>query len=217
MNKLNLQNLLDTLKPASRSTLAQVIEDANVHYLLVFEPPARDRKKVIPAGPGLDFRGPNDARNRVIDGQRMTGYVDLAEHRSRASDTEPNHRMPAEETGASTKIKALESKISWLKGENQELKNRFSEARRQLKLKNELIKDLKRLESVTRAKLEEYQLPESEQNSDGYGDLAQAEEELIGKMNEYMVKEAELEQREENLLARERRFSNDSPQSTRRI
>jgi predicted nuclease with TOPRIM domain len=196
--------------------LGAVAEDLEVDFLIILETASKDRKKIIPAGPGLDFRSPKDASGKTIGGMRMSAYVDLKRARATPKINKATEQaMPAPQKIASTKERKLQARLDWMEKEKFELENRISGAKKQILTRNQVIDELKKQLSLLQAKLQTSE--EANQLPDTFGsrdtDLEAAEEELITRMNQYMEKEAELEQREENLFHRERKLHDQAVQA----
>lgn len=201
---------MDSLSPAARISLKRVAEDTEVHYLVVLQPPQRDKKKILPSGPNLDFRTPADAAGVVINGMKATMYVDLEEARKSPTPT-PSANSPKvapkhnNTTHLEDQSKLLESQVEWLQTEKMQLSEKLAHAKARLITSKQLVDELKRSQETLKARIAELENTYDEATDTGrLKDIDSAEEELISRMNEFMEKEAELEQREENLFYRER-------------
>ncbi|HAV13788.1 MAG TPA: hypothetical protein DCX06_09925 [Opitutae bacterium] len=207
--EVDLRSLLQTVTSATADSLIALADDTDISYLIILETAAKDKRKFLPAGPGLDFRSPKDAAGQTIGGMRMSGFVDMAKARANQAAQTLNKNIPTRETSPSQTEKKLKQRLEWTEKENYELENRISNAKKQILTRNQVIQELKKQVSALQKRLDEHEhtsAPSDSQMSSRDSELEAAEEELITRMNEYMEKEAELEQREENLFYRERKL-----------
>ncbi|NBB78718.1 MAG: hypothetical protein GVY36_04635 [Verrucomicrobia bacterium] len=208
---ITFRELTRDVAPSTKNALAKLLNNSEIDYIIVLQTATKDRRKFLPAGKNMDFRSPRDAEGKVIGGMRMTAYVDLRAERAEVNKERQKARQtpsfsqrysnpqPANDTNqklnqAMRRIEALENKIS--------------SAKKQILSRDQMIAQL---QSKVRNLQEKLATPEQDSSSSDeiskrYAAIESSEEELIERMNEYMEKEAELEQREENLFFLERKF-----------
>jgi len=206
--KLSLSELLNSLTPGAQSSLTEIAKDSDVHYFIVLQASSGGKKKVIPAGPTLDFRSPDDTKGQTIGGMRASAYVDLSDE-AKTGTSSPS--KPASESddqpSEESQLRKLRGEVESLKSINNVLEERFSRAKAQLINGNQMVEELKKRNSLLRERIAELETTDSSNNSveeSRFTDIDAAENELIQRMDDYMTKEAELEQREEDLFRRER-------------
>ncbi|MEM7789850.1 MAG: hypothetical protein AAF546_00480 [Verrucomicrobiota bacterium] len=208
LKKIPLRELKGSLSLGSQNSLKKVIQTKEVVYLIVLESANGDKKKIIPAGPSLDFRNPSDALGHTIGGMRAKSYVDLDEERQ-SSQKRHLDRMATKVPFPSSSVNSemLQQKIEALQEENRLLHDRVASARKKIMTQNQLIETLSSSEKELKLMVNQLENGITNENNlfdTRSMDIDNAENELIQKMNEYMMKEAELEQREEDLFRRER-------------
>jgi hypothetical protein len=206
--EIPFESLLRTVAPATADSLRKLSEDADVDYIIILENASRDKRKFIPAGAGLDFRSPKDATGKIIGGMRMSGHVDLRKSAPTPASPSVDQGRDGKEGEDSTAAETLKRRIKWLEQVNNDLENKVSNAKKQILTRNQVIEEQKKQIYALQAKLNslEQNHPFDDSVPAQNSNLEAAEEELINRMNEFMEKEAELEQREEDLFHKERRF-----------
>lgn len=204
MKPITYSQLLQRLSEKSRAAVDRLLGDSGVHYLIVLQANSDARPKILPAGPNLDFRHPKDAAGQVIRGMRAVAYVDLkaeagngAEAKSKPTDASNN--------ADKEKIRELEAKVVWFENENNNLEQRLRRAKRLFKEKEIKIAELSKRNEMLHARMDEYNCSGDPDTEKRLKDIENTENELIKQMNELLRKEAEIEQREENLIDMEKR------------
>lgn len=209
---ITLRDLLKNISPKSRASLEAIAADPQISYLIVFESADRKRRRILPAGADQDFRSPQDAVGQTYDGLRASAFVNLGKEREKNEAAEAKARIEATESTTTSKPAdenaKLKSKVTRQESEIRRLEDRLVLARKRVNEKDLLIEELKTQLSNKRYQQNEAAAPEGlDEAPDGdekrFSDVAKAEEDLIARMNDYMVKEAELEQREQDLNYRE--------------
>lgn len=195
---ITYNELLQRLSEKSRSAVHRILDDDEVHYLIVLQANAESKPKILPAGPNLDFRSPKDASGQVIRGMRAVAYVDL---NSDSTKTEIRKSQSAKDAGDSgeQKVRELEAKLVWYENENNSMAQRLRNAKRILKEKDIKISELSKRNEMLTARMDEFNCSGDIATEKRLEDIEKAENELIDRMNELMHKEAQLEQREEDL------------------
>lgn len=186
-----------------------------VTFLVVLKGDRSTKKKIMPAGPTLDFRHPRDFVGHSFDGLRASEFVELSsEPTLETSGEQPAAGLSSDQASdrKATEQRAVDNtraRLQSLEEKNAILESRLDRARTHLQNQKELIAQLKRKESALHEQIRAYEEAPGLSNSDDFesdpsrlADLKTAEDELINRMDEYMRKEAELEQRED--LVRER-------------
>ena len=211
LTKINFKDLAGTINQKSAASLEAIIENPDVSHLVVFESEDKKRRRIFPAGKGQRFASPSDAAGHQFDGMQASAYVDLKEGRGlkmKGADlTERTEKIGAAKDDE--RVLKLQQKIAQYESDIRRLEDRFARARNRMSEQKNLIDELqaqlseKRHQSDQLSEVEHGQSSSNETNQ-RHQDLEKAEENLIAQMNDYMVKEAELEQREEEINSRER-------------
>jgi len=200
LKRIPYSDLRQRLGEKSREALAPLLDDQNVHYLIVLQASPDSKPKVLPAGPKMDFRGPKDAAGQMIRGLQPVGYVDLRAERDEVNSITRNARPEeAEAVELNQKQQAWEAKLVWYENEKAQLEQRLRKAKRILREKEINIAELTKRNEMLNARMDEYNCSGDIDTEERLKDIENAENELITRMNELMRKEAEIEQREINL------------------
>ena len=206
--KISLSELMNSLTPGAQRSLAEVAKNSDVHYFIVLQPSNGSKKKIIPAGPSLDFRSPSDAQGKTIGGMRASAYVTLADEvKIQSSAAASPASATAIQLSEDSDLRKLRVELDSLRNMNEVLEERFSRAKAQLIARNQVIEQLKEHNSLLKERIAAIDTADATDNSadqSRFADIDTAENELIQRMDDYMTKEAELEQREEDLFRRER-------------
>lgn len=182
----------------------RILGDSGVHFLILLQADAESKPKILPAGPKLDFRRPKDAAGQVIRGMRAVAYVDLLATRAQQAEIVHSKSTGAPGSANGEKLRELESKIVWFENENNNLEQRLRTAKRVLREKDIEIAELTKRNEMLVARMDEYNCSGDMATENRIKDIEKTENALIDRMNELLHKEAEIEQREENLIYRER-------------
>jgi hypothetical protein len=210
LKAISYTKLTEQLSKKSIHAVDKLCSEKDVHYLILLKARPEAAPKILPAGPGLDFRNPRDADGQMIRGMRAVAYVDLrAEPKAGKSDTVT--RADSASVSVEKKIHALESKMSWYENELRQNEQKLRKAKRLLREKDLRIAEVTKRNQMLIARMDEYNCSGDPDTEKRLKDIENAENELIQRMNALMEKEAEIDQKDEDLTRKEQDWRERNP------
>ena len=193
LNKLTKDQLLDSAQSTHRTRVRLLLADPKVHVLVLLESHLGDRQ-FSGVGPTLKYTSVFSLMAADSGSFSPKAYYEKTD--------EDFGRVPATGESESLRIRELEAELSDLRQRYKLLSDAHNVAQLQLGQSRETA----HLQAAGFARRDEDLIRSEELLAERERSLAEMEESLIARLNEHMETLAQLEQREEELFARERRL-----------
>jgi len=198
LNEMSQDDLLESLDRNKKKAVQGLLDDVDVHFVVVMQSPDGGRRNLLTVGPNLEYTELASLEGLELDGMHAVAFVKATRKRSGKNTLFRTRSMERAES--------LETQVGELRLENSRLLDEVSKALRTAELVGQERILLKSKEDrLSRQHSEQAEL--QGQLDERESELVKMEEELMDRMHAMVQKEAELQQWEENMFARERKLA----------